>query len=200
MLSRIIPGLLILTVCCTLASCGPVRGYSGPKLPDEQIALVTINGSGSSYREVTGYVVGQPFDDSGIQLLPGEHTFSVSAAFSGEPYDCRYEEDFNRWGYESCIRDRERAIEKNKSSIPYCDYDSYKTSTNTCQKDLSEYSCEIRAAVTAGSRYEIDVTQRGARRAEATFRGVSSPQGKTTSVNKRETCTFEGTRTEEVIL
>jgi len=72
-----------LLLVAILAACSPLRAYSGPQRPDTEIATVendfAIYGFwGWSIRvvQVDGVDVGEL--DSGVELLPGEHTIAFT--------------------------------------------------------------------------------------------------------------------------
>lgn len=186
---------LCLVFCC---SCGPKKGYAGPDLPPEQLALVMVGDSGSERKSFEGTVNGESFDTSGIHLLPGTYAIDVTGAFRSDPYDCSTSEDFDDYGYQSCMADHDKALRKNKSYVPDCDPSSYRSTTTECTQDVVRYSCAIQTLQTkANARYVVFGGEIGEKKAEITVRELLGPENKNGKETKQK-CSYVGTSQEQI--
>ncbi len=77
--TRVVKLLSIIAPLLFLASCSPSKGYLGPTLPPEELAIVYYGAcdNGSTIGKASSE--GVEFDSSGIALLPGKRMIYVSA-------------------------------------------------------------------------------------------------------------------------
>jgi hypothetical protein len=145
--------LLVDGVLGALVACKPIQGYPGLERPKEEVALVTI-ASDHINRAVTD---GQEFGAAGIRILPGRHHFKLSASHGEPPYACRPYTKVDRYGFDSCQKEREADIRKDKKDPKECLLSSYTQHRKICLRDYRDSACEITLSLLPGKEYELDV-------------------------------------------
>ena len=183
-----------------LCGCSPMKGYEGPELPEEKVAIVYPANQNFDRQITRATVNGIEVPERGISLLPGENDFQVSAAMGSRPHNCRPYEEFDSYGYESCLNDRESDLEKGEKYPRSCYSGDYNKQKERCSRDYSDFLCQIHLSLAAGKRYELDVPASAAEHPEVygyhTDRGYfggSAPK----ALAGKGSCDYLGRRTEE---
>ena len=136
---------LSLLIACNLSGCTPAKGYVGPDLPKDKIALIetsTDSGVSLSAESVDGIDLGF----GGIEVLPGDHEFYSEVAVSEEPRNCQAYSQFDWSGYRSCQK-------KNR----YCDCFDYLHISEQCEQTVHTGTCRGTIETQAGRRYTAAV-------------------------------------------
>ncbi|MBL7662962.1 hypothetical protein JNK13_09450 [bacterium] len=136
----------------SISACTPVKGYEGPELPEEQIALVKTKYEGGDAVDFYQRAVdGIAFKNSGIQVLPGKHSFKLSIDVNEEPYDCEGYGKLDYYSYQSC----QQKYYQDKG--PPCDCYDYLSIYKKCWYRAHGGSCQGTFHTRAGQKYEIIV-------------------------------------------
>jgi len=140
-----------------LASCAPTKGYDGPELPKEQLALVKTSDS-SDKKFLNSTAAGKPFGANGVLLLPGKQQFELKVSVEGDGKACEKSEHLNQPQYQSCLEDQRKARERNALVIPTCNIDNYLTTKETCLVPWNDYACTAESSLKAGAEYELRIS------------------------------------------
>ena len=168
-------------LCLILTSCSPVKGYEGPELPDEQIALVTYATPTDSVVVQSASMNGISFSSAGIKILPGTHRFTMNVVVKDPPDNCYTYPQFDHSGYQQCL-------DKNKRT---CDCFSFLSVYKKCFRQVRDGSCDGKITTKAGKQYQVGVSQDG-RSAELAI--IENTGGKSSG---KGDCAVYGQRTEE---
>lgn len=148
-------GCLILLALST--ACAPVKGYPGPERPDSEISLIQIENDTSSVDVSEAIINGVEFGASGIKVLPGKHSFSFRVLVKGPRENCYSFPEMNRYGYDDCLRDRDKG--KRKS----CNCYDYLTIKRKCYRPGFDGNCTGDISTRPGIGYAIGVRGYGER-------------------------------------
>lgn len=132
--------------CFVLAGCPATRGYSGPELPDEQIAMIRFDANPlnvSINRRVVDTIETNAW---GIDMLPGYHDYLLDISAKGPYSNCLPYKTIDFSGLNKCLQNNR-----------YCDCFEYLTVYKRCAFPLTLFTCEGDFQSRAGSRYDIEV-------------------------------------------
>lgn len=138
----------------TLVSCAPTRGYVGPELPKEQVAVVSLDADQIKSATADGLA----FDSSGISLLPGDHRFQFVGSQGDNPYNCRPYSRVDSYGFERCQKEREDDIRNRKKDPRECQLSQYTKHRQTCLRNYRDVSCETTLTLQPGREYELGLS------------------------------------------
>jgi hypothetical protein len=158
---RIVKIALVVAVGGILSSCSPVKGYSGPDLPETKISHIRYVTPASDEVSVEAARTGPyTFTGAGINVLPGNHRIDLDLQVKAYApgYNCRYEHSFNNYGYQSCLKESEK-----KNYTQSCDCFDYLSIYKVCQVEVSRGSCAGEIISKAGGKYTIEVRKDGMR-------------------------------------
>lgn len=153
--------LITLLAATVLQACSPVKGYSGPDLPEAQISHIQYSEPPGDAVSVESARVGAyTFSGAGINVLPGNQRVELNLAVKGygPGYNCHADATFNDYGYQDCMKDRR----KNNNSQP-CDCFDYLSTYKVCQVEVSRGSCSGELITQAGGKYTIEIRKDGMR-------------------------------------
>ena len=138
------------------ASCSPVKGYSGPDLPDTQLALIgyRFNSDEVDIDRATANQI--EFFSSGIKLLPGHADLSLRIQTKEPPVNCVEYPNFDSYGYNDCRDDARKASEKGDTPKS-CDCFDYLSIHQRCSQTVHDANCSATAALSQGRRYRLQV-------------------------------------------
>ncbi len=159
--TRVVKLLSIIAPLLFLASCSPSKGYLGPTLPPEELAIVYYGAcdNGSTIGKASSE--GVEFDSSGIALLPGKRMIYVSAELIFSYSNCITNTKFDEEGYEDCKEERDEAIKNNNGYIPVCARYEFDRTTYTCNQEFESYLCSISNNLIKGKEYDACTYQLG---------------------------------------
>ena len=163
-----------------LSSCTPSKGYVGPDLPKDKIALVETSaaaGVSLSAESIDGIDLGF----GGIEVLPGDHEFYSEVAVSEEPRNCQAYSEFDWSGYRNCQK-------KNRN----CDCFDYLHISEQCEQTVHTGTCRGTIETQAGRRYTAAVELDGIK-PRLNFR----EEGSTSRQSKGE-CRKDSSHTENI--
>ena len=158
-LTSIINRNIILVIMVGLASCSPVKGYLGPDLPKEQLAIIYYQECGSRISKIRASAEGVEFGSSGVSLIPGKHGLDSFVDLLGLPYDCVPQTVFDQYGYQSCLNRRFQAQQKNNRYLPNCYVGDYQKTTYSCNQLFKQYLCSSSVTVESNKEYDYCVYQ-----------------------------------------
>jgi hypothetical protein len=142
---------LVIILALLTAGCSATRLYPGPERPDSEISLITLT-DGSLTLDGVAEGLGD-----GFKVLPGEHAFSFSIAFSdplpGVP--CRIEPRFDSYGYEACMHKREKDLAKDGYSDHTCHRWEYTERYRICLENVYSGSCQGSISTSPGAEYTL---------------------------------------------
>ncbi len=121
-----------------------MKGYPGPELPAELVALVKYDTRGSDMDIEHAVINGIPFRSSGITVLAGQQSYELQVELNGEVGQCDAYANFDSSGFHKC--------QKKES---YCDCYSYLTVYDRCQKRVREATCRGTLETAIGRTYIV---------------------------------------------
>lgn len=176
-LQQVTIGGLIFLISCALSACSPVKGYSGPELPPEQIATIYLDYDSDDFELSRATSNGIQFASQGITLLPGEIGIEVSGAAKGTPRNCERCYKSDEYSYRKCLEEYYADREKGKKHST-CDWDDYTEIREECDQDYYDSTCQISFRTDAGAAYDVHVYRSGNGTAlTAARRGGAEPLG-----------------------
>ena len=173
-------------------ACTPVKGYSGPDLPDNMVSFVGLSYDSDDVDVSRATANGIEFSSSGINLLPGHQQMDLSVKAKEPPYNCNAYPDMNRSGYESCLEDYYSDLRKGKKNLTRCDCYDYLTVRQRCDRRVHDNNCQVDFNSVAGARYDIQVRSYQSR-GEASVRAVQTGNGYSSTDGR---CSSFGSHTE----
>lgn len=143
---------ILLFVSSCVVGCSPVKGYLGPELPEDRVSTISTSYD-SDYMEVEDSTVdGIGFYSTGINVLPGTHSFHFNVTTKEPPFDCETTSSMDYEGYDDC-RDERGSGE--------CDCYDYLTIYKRCFREVHDGSCEGSLRTVAGGKYQIAISPDG---------------------------------------
>ncbi len=142
-------------IVLTSSACSPAKGYLGPELPEEKLAIVSVNKCDKGLVFVRASAEGVEFNTNGIQLLPGKRSIDVSVERPAPAYNCVAHSDFDQLGYDLCLGRRQEAINKQEKYIPDCFYSDYTDNYNICLQPFQAFLCSVSSELAANKKYEV---------------------------------------------
>ncbi|MCC6952636.1 MAG: hypothetical protein IT290_00815 [Deltaproteobacteria bacterium] len=185
---------LVIVAMLNIVGCSPVQGYPGPALPSEEVATVKRDYDESEVDLARITADGIDFAYSGIALLPGKHTFLAGVTAKEEPRNCRPYTRFNTYGYEQCLDEKykdDRHRDDSYYAFPQCDCFDYLEVHRTCDQDVHDTQCELVAQLSAGRRYDIQLSKSG------TSGVISIREAGASSALSERSCRVAGSRVTE---
>ena len=155
--------ILIALFFVLLPACSPVKGYSGPELPDNLVSFVGLSYDSDDIEVPRATAKGIEFGSNGINLLPGKQQLDLSVKVKEPPFNCVAYPTMDRSSYESCLEDYYKDLrDKDRKSSPRrCDCYDYLTVRERCDRRVHDGTCQIDFDSTAGNRYEIRISNVG---------------------------------------
>ena len=163
-----------------MCGCTPSKGYVGPDLPKDKIALIETSadsGVALSSESIDGIDLGF----GGIEVLPGDHEFYSEVAVSEEPRNCQTYSEFDWSGYRNCQK-------KNRN----CDCFDYLHISEQCEQTVHTGTCRGNLEAQAGRRYTAAVELDGIK-PRLNFREEGS-----TRAQSRGECRKDSSHTENI--
>lgn len=141
---------------CFLASCSPTQAYSGPRLPDDQVAIVYLQYDSDDIDLQRATTNGVEFGYSGVSVLPGKAYIEVSAGAKEPPRNCQRCIVEDSYAYSQCQDDYYSKRDSGKS-VSYCRWEDYTDVRERCEQEIHDASCEINFNVRAGQKYDLRI-------------------------------------------
>lgn len=174
-----------------LSACAPIRGYSGPERPKEQIAIVSF-AAGNITRAI---VQGQEFGTTGISLLPGTYAFEMAVSHGQPPYHCHPYTTLDTYGFDQCQKTRADDLRKGKKRPRECSLTAYTQQRQTCWRDYRDAHCTVTLILEPGMAYELEVPPSIVEPPRAL--AATLVDGQRLRLPTHGACTVVGTRTEQ---
>lgn len=137
--------LALLHLPIILSACDPIRGYPGPELPPEQVALVKLEYDSSIIEVARRAADGQDFYGPGITLLPGSHSLEVNFGRVSGPPQCRSTAQVDYYDLNKCRKDPKRS----------CICHDFVEVYQYCSTPMISYACNGFMELQANASYQV---------------------------------------------
>jgi hypothetical protein len=150
--------VLAAVLCC---SCSPIKGYSGPDLPKEQLAIVYLKYDDDEVALERATSNGTEFGWRGISLLPGKVDVQLSLGVKDEPFNCQRCYEFDDSGYRNCLDDYYKHRDDDSKHYRQCYREDYTQVREKCDQRVYDANCNVAFSAAANAEYVVNMIKRG---------------------------------------